>query len=624
MATEKKDPVTSFTRVFFHLLAIALIGIAVWIFFSFPRLSAVSLKIDRYAALNIARDYLRDECGVSWEKYHTASIFLIQDNVDTFLQRVLGTKGESEFLKKYDYDLFYWKVRFFRPGEKEEYLVYISSRTGEVIQYRHIIEETAARADMTKEKARKIAEEFLINKAGVRLDEYVIKDEVSESHDKRVEFGFYWRHKDVEITWARLPKGDKAKLLTGAIVTGGEVRAFYKIDLSVPDAFFRYLDKEMEVGHNLSSVFDILYKLLIIIMIVQLINCRQHLAMRTVRPVLIRISIILGAIAFISTMNHAESIMMGYPTSQDFNAYWGRTYFNSLQQAIFPSIALIMMALAAEAVHSRAPIFPDGRGSFLSYARSNFMTRKVAYSIIYGNLLACFFLGVQSLIFAFGETFFGVWMESRWLTEFSSAYWPFLAAIFIGLRASLLEEITFRVFALHWFKIKLNNILLAVIISSVIWGFGHTGYHVFPMWFRGLEVTLLGFLFCWAYLRFGLLTVLVAHYLFDAFWTSAGSLFSPSAPIYFWSSLAVLSLPMLWAAIAWFLNKSSVLRELDWSLNPAQKFHLQVLEAFVERSTRDGANLTNLKQLCLNHSWDPAVVEKAFASRTDEFKDIDN
>ena len=240
------------------------------------------------------------------------------------------------------------------------------------------------------------------------------------------------------------------------------------------------------------------------------------------------------------------------------------------------------------------------------------MTMGVAVSVATGCLLACILLGVQGLIFAFGERFCGVWMGEQWLTEFSNAYWPFLAALFIGLRASLGEEITFRVFTIHWLEYRFKNLFAAVLIAALFWGFGHSGYQVFPMWFRGVEVTILGLIFSWAYLRFGLLTVLVAHYLFDAFWSSAGSLFTPSAPLYFWSAIAVLSLPLVWGALALALNRSPILRPLDWNLNPAQKFHLQVLEAFIEKSSQSGADRSLLKQACLHNAWDPAVVEKAF------------
>ena len=137
-------------------------------------------------------------------------------------------------------------------------------------------------------------------------------------------------------------------------------------------------------------------------------------------------------------------------------------------------------------------------------------------------------------------------------------------------------------------------------------------------------MTTLGLIFSWAYLRFGLLTVLVAHYLFDAFWSSAGSLFSPSAPVYFWSAIAVLSLPIVWGALAWFSNRSDVLRPLDWSLNPAQKFHLQVLEAFLEKSLAEGTDISMLRETCLRNNWDPAVVEQAFVSLNREVASPEN
>ena len=49
------------------------------------------------------------------------------------------------FINQEHFDLFFWKVRFFKENVKEEYHFVISSATGEIISYRHVIDETASR-----------------------------------------------------------------------------------------------------------------------------------------------------------------------------------------------------------------------------------------------------------------------------------------------------------------------------------------------------------------------------------------------------------------------------------------------------------------------------------------------
>ena len=54
-------------------------------------------------------------------------------------------------------------------------------------------------------------------------------------------------------------------------------------------------------------------------------------------------------------------------------------------------------------------------------------------------------------------------------------------------------------------------VIPAVVISSMIWAFGHMGYSIYPVYTRFVEVTLLGFIFAYALIRYGLLTAIFAH-----------------------------------------------------------------------------------------------------------------
>ena len=50
----------------------------------------------------------------------------------------------------------------------------------------------------------------------------------------------------------------------------------------------------------------------------------------------------------------------------------------------------------------------------------------------------------------------------------------------------------------------------------MIWAFGHSNYPVFPVYIRGIELTIAGLIFGIAFLRLGLLTCIVAHFVIDA------------------------------------------------------------------------------------------------------------
>src|SRR5208283_1178079 len=119
-----------------------------------------------------------------------------------------------------------------------------------------------------------------------------------------------------------------------------------------------------------------------------------------------------------------------------------------------------------------------------------------------------------------GYKYCGVWEELSWLAQASTSVVPAFTALVIGVQASFAEEAMFRLFAINLLKKYGLPTALAVFFSAVMWGFGHTGYAIFPMWFRGVEVTGIGILMGIFYLRFGLVTVIAAHFLIDSFLTS--------------------------------------------------------------------------------------------------------
>ena len=78
------------------------------------------------------------------------------------------------------------------------------------------------------------------------------------------------------------------------------------------------------------------------------------------------------------------------------------------------------------------------------------------------------------------------------------------------------EEGTYRLFGISLARRYLKSTTLAVLLPAIIWAFAHSNYAVFPVYLRGIELTIGGVLFGVAFLRLGLLTCIIAHYVVDA------------------------------------------------------------------------------------------------------------
>jgi hypothetical protein len=276
-------------------------------------------------------------------------------------------------------------------------------------------------------------------------------------------------------------------------------------------------------------------------------------------------------------------------------------------------LSILMPCLAGESLHHEVFAQREKKeGGFLHYLRSTFLSRSVAKTILLGYLTAMTMVGIQSLAFELGQRYLGVWIEYSWMAQLSGSYWPLLGAFILGASAGLGEEICFRLFGINFGKKFFKNTAVACLVASVVWGYGHSGYQVFPMWFRGLEVTAMGLFLCFVYLRFGILATITAHYLFDVFWGSSAYLLGSAPAGMFYSSIAILLLPLVWAIAAYIINKPNEERPLRWKLSRHQVYNLEILKHYLkDKNLLASRTPEQLKHEIASHGWDLAVVEIA-------------
>ncbi len=132
-----------------------------------------------------------------------------------------------------------------------------------------------------------------------------------------------------------------------------------------------------------------------------------------------------------------------------------------------------------------------------------------------GYLLCAIILGVQSLIFMLSATQFDIFGTNK---PSSSIYNITVPALFplMAWAAAISEEAIFRLFGIIALKKLVRYTWISVLITSFLWALGHSGY-LYPFYARLIEVTILGFLFAFIFLRYGFITVVFAHAIMDAF-----------------------------------------------------------------------------------------------------------
>lgn len=596
-------------KIWLLFIVLAILGLSAWFKFSYPQFLFLDLSIDRQQAVKIATSYL-DARGVATSGYTKATVFIEDLGAERYLQKALGFKREAEFIKKYDYELFLWSVRFFREGQKEEYRVILSSKSGKVISFRHFLEDTAQRPDVTQGAAKNILKDFLTKTLGVNFYDFTYHGVLTKIFDRRKDYSFSWEHKEVYIPWSPEKDSGGAKLIMGGEVSGNEITTFYKPQLDTPESFGRFIERQLSVGRYIDSVSLILFIIWLGWSISLLIKRRNDIIIHISKKWYMELGMFIFFLGMAGIFNEFQSLLFNYPTSYSFSTYFGNSFLPVISNLLFLSLVFLLPGLAAESLWQE--VYPEKKHiSFFHFLNSTFRCRSISKMIMLGYFLFFILIGLQAVILYFGQKYLGVWEERVRLSNLSSAYLPFLTALIIGVRASFNEEIMFRLFGISWGKRYLRSTALAVLLTSAIWGLGHSEYAVFPVWFRGIEVGILGLVLAGAFLRYGIVVAIVSHFVFDVFWSVSPYLLGKATPYLFFSSLGVMLLPLLIAIVAYFINGKEEERPLEWLLNKHQKFNLEVLVNFLENNQNKLPKPAKLKEELIAHGWDVSVVELA-------------
>ncbi|MBZ0166042.1 MAG: CPBP family intramembrane metalloprotease, partial [Candidatus Omnitrophica bacterium] len=442
--------------------------------------------------------------------------------------------------------------------------VLISSSSGEVIYYQHTIDETAKIEAIPKDEARELSRKFLNQRYGFNADDCTLVGDLSTIFDFRTDHTFAWQNDDVAIPWNE--KGGTGKLISNITTSGNQVLSYAYHHFRVPEDYKRDQVSQQTISENINTVVRIFHMIFFISAVYFIVAKRNHLAMHTTKRPYMIIALVLFVLNLLGFANNFESILSQYPTTSSFNSYMIRFILNALLGTVMGAFYFLMPGLSGELLHFEVAR-SRGEGSLLKYIHSTFLSREVAKSVFAGYLIFCIMLGLQGLLLKSGEQFFDVWVEYSWMTSLSTSYFPFLAAITLGLQASVSEEVLYRLFGINVGKKLFRNTTIAVIISALLWGFAHTTYPIYPMWFRAVEVSILGFFMAFVYLRYGLICTMVAHYVFNVFWHFTAYLFGEAHIFYVVSSLIALSLPLVFGLIAFSINKKVAERPLRWLLN---------------------------------------------------------
>jgi membrane protease YdiL (CAAX protease family) len=154
----------------------------------------LKVRVGRAQAVQTAERYLADHHVDSSQFRQVA---WIHGNVDSLALRYLlehRTLAESDRIYRQASDPVLWQVRFFRPLEKEEHLVFVDPQTGKVFAYRHLLDEDAPGASLTPEQAQALGKQAL-ERHGYKLGDFELQNSEAKKQKAREDYTLTWQAK---------------------------------------------------------------------------------------------------------------------------------------------------------------------------------------------------------------------------------------------------------------------------------------------------------------------------------------------------------------------------------------------------------------------------------------------
>ncbi|MEJ8303799.1 CPBP family intramembrane glutamic endopeptidase [Saccharibacillus sacchari] len=187
--------------------------------------------------------------------------------------------------------------------------------------------------------------------------------------------------------------------------------------------------------------------------------------------------------------------------------------------------------------------------------------RHVWESLKTGYLWAIILLAVQAVIFFILEHTLGVFSTTDDSQSTYNMMYPWLFPI-LAWMAGISEEAIYRLFGIPMVKKIVRSTVVASIITSLIWALGHTLYPIYPVITRPIELLFLGLLFSFIFLRYGYITAMFAHVVFDSILMGLSLIFM-GTPTYVAVGIVSIVMPAIVAFVIYLMYGKDKTRPHD-------------------------------------------------------------
>jgi len=430
--------------------------------------------------------------------FRKITVFDPDDDARLYLERELGL-SEANRLMRARVSVWRWRVRWFKPPGKEEFVVYLRP-DGAVTGFNHVVPESDSGARLSSAGAQELATHFVSSQTPepIRLVENHL-----EQRPYRDDYSFTWEDRNFHANTATYRR---------TVVVQGDHIGQYSEFLYVPETWTRQFAAMRSRNDLYAGIAEACWIPLILAAIAVAIGALRRRVVPWRSLVMIT-----GAVSALIIANHVNSLpylIDEFPTSSPYSQTILLLLLQALGAGLGAFLYMIIAAAPGEALY--AGMRPGGLSLRNAFTRQGLASREFFRAAIAGYGLAGVHLAFIVAFYLIGRRF-GVWSpQDVEYSDMLSTPLPWIYPIAIASLAACAEEFWFRLLAIPLLRRVLKQTWPAVIIPAFLWGFLHANYPQEPAWIRGFEVGVIGVAAGFVMLRFSIVATLIWHYTIDA------------------------------------------------------------------------------------------------------------
>lgn len=542
------DPQQRILHVNYKKLGLAAaIGLVIYVLFNFTTLFQSDMNqqetyvlIDTEQAEAAASTFASEQLGITAPLGEATVAYRSDSNLYGYLSREkLLSEYDRTYLDKYPYEMFRVIYRYTADGVKRDLRIDVGSKDGHVLAFNDLQADFAEKLSntafpapledmsMLRDEKEKIAEPAL---RSLGLDPSKLELTSDEGAS-----GLRYVDPSVKI-------GDST--LEVNVTFEGEKVASVRSNFTIPSSYTDYIDKQtFWAGIMTYGGYLLLTFVLSILAIVYASILRKYTSFK--RGI------------FLSLFYYVVSVFSVW----NMRPYFESTSYSSLEFVFTLGIQIVVGLIMAAGLYFT---FVGGDALWRSQGRNMWMRRgepgygkHVWEAAKTGYLWALILLAVQAVIFFVLERSLGVFYTTDDSQSTYNMMFPWLFPIMAWM-AGISEEAIYRLFGIPMLKKVVRSTWVAAAITTLIWAFGHTLYSIYPVVTRPIELLFLGLIFSFIFLRYGYITAMFAHVVFDSILMGLSLIFMGSAT-YVAVGVVSIVLPAIVAfVIYWFHRRDPV------------------------------------------------------------------